>query len=221
MLEKYSSGCYANVYKISDVEKWEFPLADLERVDKTSDEHMFASLYYEHKIASLLFPGHFIDVVASTIARDEPFAPELRVGKIKLQIPTERTYTLFSRQADVPKEHAVFSSHMTLDGDDDGMEKVSVCPCSQCSLHRRFHYYNSLKDLAETFAKQTSMAGVEIPNDDMSDYCLGRNGIIFFEINRLDTDKAKAFINTTSDSNIRRTATDYLHRYEKLHAIPH
>ncbi len=221
MLEKYSNGIHANVYKLSErSDKWAYPFADLARVDRTYDRSYSARLYYEHKIASLLFPGHFIDVVATKVVpHGEPFFTDLRIGKTVLKIPGERTYTLFSKQADVPERHAVYSSHMIVDHDDgERLVKESVCTCSQCDQHRKFHYSHVLKDLAEAFAKQTDKAGIKIPSSDPSDYCLGRSGIIFFEIDNLDTKKLREFLAVTNNKDMEEKAIHYLKRYEEVSA---
>ena len=196
-MKEYSSGYHAQVFHTNERQQMQFG-ADLLRVESSIKRRLYAELFYKHKIAGLLFPDTFIDVVGSQVltSSDQQF---WRIG-------------LLSKLASVPSEHAGFSSHMSVNLDG----KKVPCNCSSCSQHFSFHMLHSLDEIAQETAEITSRAGIYAPYTDMSDYCLGEHGgVTFFEIDKFDPAGVDAFITGRTDTRTARVKR-LLERYRTI-----
>ena len=60
---EYAHGWSSFVYRLTPAEKGRFPDADLVKEVKTNDATWFQRLYLRHRIAYILFPANFINVV--------------------------------------------------------------------------------------------------------------------------------------------------------------
>jgi hypothetical protein len=119
--EKYSNGFNSAVYKVDNVDKKRFPNADLIRIDNSSkDRHWFGRLYYRHKIAHLLYPDNFINVVAVTVDsfKKDSFEEVSYSGSFNKEVE------LFSKVAPVSPDHAIYSSHMRINPDTRNKESM-------------------------------------------------------------------------------------------------
>ncbi len=163
MRNLYAEGCNADVYSMHDKHEWRthFPTADLVREGRSSWSTRVDAklLYYTHRIAGLLFPGHFIDV---TGARMQGGCPQL-----------------FSHKAPVPREHTPYSNHSYK----ITQPKRSGCDCDDCKTHREFHASHQLANRAAEFLERSKEIGIYPEANDITDYCETAEGkLIFFEL---------------------------------------
>jgi len=210
--EFYSHGAHSNVWRVGESDKKNFPHADLLRQEKQGDSFWYARLFYMHKIASLLFPGNFIDVVGVT--RD--FQDQIDDGSTEsnMKLP-KHTVTLFSKEARVPADHATFSSDCIVS---EG-EKVNKCGCVKCLRHKDFHNSESLFLRAKRFSRRVQQVGITVPYKDPSDYCLDRhtNKIVFFEIEGFKPPLVAQYLESSPDTTpSERRAQNLLLRYNEL-----
>lgn len=159
-----SRGSKISVYRTTERERALYQGADLVRVEnQTLRSHR--ELYFSFRIADALFPGVFIHVTAA--------------------LANDNDIEIYSKMAEVPSQHAKFSAHMLFDSERD-IQKESRCVCPDCMEHREYHKKHGLKDIALDLAKRMEGVGVHAPvgedDDDPSDYCLGPQGLIFFEV---------------------------------------
>ncbi len=178
----FSKGFHAQVYDITsetDEHLW------VTRADLVRAEHSMVNaslearrLFYSHRIAHLLFPKNTIEV---TGARME-----------------EGCTMLYSKLAPVPIEHAAYSM------DTIGYKKESTCLCDACSKHRQFHSENRLEAKALQTARTMEEAGIWVPSEDSTDYCMSHSGdIIFFE-HDISVLTVGDFIRTYPDLSIKK-----------------
>jgi hypothetical protein len=187
MAEIYSSGACSEVYKLTDSEKRLFPEADLVKIVDDKDRFWFARLFYRHKIAHLLFPDNFIDVVGATVNPQGPdLSEEIKIFDKSYFSAVDREHRLYSKLAKVDPEHATYSNHMRLVANNSGVFKKSICPCSVCESHREVHEKMHMEEKAMHFGRNLSSIGLGLPWDDPSDYCLSGENIIFFEIDHFE-----------------------------------
>ncbi len=164
MPRSYASGSNADVYAMHDRHEWRrhFPTADLVREECSSWSKQVDAklLFYAHRVAGLLFPGHFIDV---TGARMQGGATQL-----------------YSRRADVPEEHATYCNDIVAL---PMRAKHSSCSCEQCARHRAFHESQDLQKKAWLLAERLFEYGISVPTSDCTDYCQTSAGkVVFFEL---------------------------------------
>lgn len=205
--EPYSRGYNAGVWIISRREKFNFPTADLVRI--TNGDNKFMRIFYMHKIAQLLFPGQFINVIGARIVTRKSLE-----GEERQPLDAIRNF-LYSQQADVSSEHATFSAHMDI----GGPGKVSLCRCGNCASHREFHHSNALAERAYADSFLMKAIGIMPPNyGDPSDYCLTREGkIVFFEIEFLNGERLKNHLSSLRRPNPNeQKALALVRRYNKL-----
>lgn len=179
--EYYSHGTFGIVKTPNTGELLQFAQADLVKQWLENDARGAIKEFYRLKIAELLFPTRFIQVIGANSFKNDELLSELMRLVTFLDEPNDRTNIqgLFSKSAGVNPDHAVFSSHATLG--ENG--KSSQCNCSQCSNHREFHSDYHLPILAKHHAKEMKKAGIVPPYDDPTDYCLAANGnLLFFEV---------------------------------------
>lgn len=209
--EFYSKGFHAGIYEVSSQERLWFPHADLVRLDKprmAGDKNRFARMFYSHKIAQILFPNNFINVVAARVDRDKD-SDKYRT--------TSRTNMLYSQKADIPIEHSTFSAHMELPY--RAFQKVFSCRCSDCTSHRAFHLSNALAEKAEEVSIPMGKIGI-LPaySGDPSDYCLtGQGNIVFFEIDVFNDKALGEYLSSLENPNSReKEALVLINRYNEL-----
>lgn len=168
MSEFFSAGHNARVYSLSDSERICFPQAGLVRVENkpTESERSFLLRFYGYKIAHLLFPDHFVEAVDVRRAS--------KPGQSADSDPT-RYDLLYTRLAHVPEEHAVFAAHF------DKSNGLNPCLCQTCLDHVQLHQEYGLSSLAREVANRAGQFGIGLPSGDPTDYCLGENGVFFFE----------------------------------------
>lgn len=162
-MQNFSRGENASVDRVGTYlnECVMFPNADLVRTESSISPNC-KRLFYMHKVASLLFPRNFIEVVA---------AREINSFSTRL----------YSRLADVPEEHAIFARDCFKPW---GQEKRSICECRPCEEHRHFHDDHDLQQRAFELAKELQEWGIYVEYTDITDYCLDQKTgeIIFFEV---------------------------------------
>lgn len=225
--EFYSKGFCAEVYEVNSQERLWFPHADLVRLDGpwivgvVDIKNNFARLFYRHKIAQILFPDNFINVVAArTEVREALYEDRMLSTKTHRvhKLLESRTNALFSQKADIPVEHSTLSAHMRLDPDRK-QSKVSSCECNDCISHRKFHLSSALVDKAKEVSIPMRGIGV-VPSylGDSSDYCLtGKGNIVFFEIDNFDREALGKHLSSLNNPNSReKEAQILIDRYNKL-----
>lgn len=179
--ERFSGGHVASIYKVSDDEKALFSRADLVRVDRVADPSWFTRLYYKHKVASLLYPDNFIEVVGA------------RAVSLPLLVPTQtrqseeiQNHNLYSQMAKVNPDHATYADHLTLVVGEGKLYKDFTCSCVACVRHGQEHDGRDMAKLAQEASDFISPSGIVPPTDDPGDYCLTDRGVIFFELKSFD-----------------------------------
>lgn len=224
MQEKYSHGFHSEVYKVDKQQKLWFPLADLVKIDESADKNWFARLFYRHKIASLLFPYNFINVLGAQVEPwEKNLIDEVTIGKTTLRERKRRVHRLFSQMASVPANHSVFSEHMDINLDiavgDKKAEKVSLHDCVDCKSHREFHKSNDLEKKVIETAFPMQEIGILPPIDDPSDYCLTTEGnMIFFEVNEFDEEVLGKHLSSLKNPNeMEEKALRLLCRFNELY----
>jgi hypothetical protein len=213
---EYSSGFHAKVFNVSPEQKFLFPQADLVRVESCDDPFWFQRLHKRYKIAELLFPEHFIEVVGSQIIPPEPVIGQSEGFDGRMTTYHERRdQLLYSKLAPVDTNHAVYASHIILN---KGRFKESVCTCVTCKDHRHFHKRHDLARKAERFNDRIKHCGIKVPDCDPSDYCLGPNGIIFFETEELDRHILRSYLeNLHNPNDNQQLALRLLDRMDQSH----
>ncbi len=188
MREKYSEGNHGAIYFATEREKKYFGPVGMVREEIQTEQSHSLFLFYGYKIAGLLFPDSFLKVHAvqqcrlplsrTTDHRGEPYEKQ------------EFLHRLFSEKASIKDEHAIYSSHM----ESIGGFKDSVCGCSSCLDHRSFHEVNEIERQTEELVWKVEKAGISLPVDDPSDYCLTENGILFFEMSGFQPEKTEEYL---------------------------
>ena len=204
MGEFYSNGGHGNVEHAGTTDRLWFSQADLVKSETLGafDKDRFARLYYRHKIAELLFPGNIIQVVGASSTHneesDDPWGPKY-------------VHRLWSRRAVVPTGHAKYSAHM-----DKSNNTLKRCTCPICIRHHaRFHTSN-LERRARRLSKHAEAMGIELPSWDETDYCLGPNGILFFEVDGIDVHTLWTYLTSTSrEPSVTSLCLKYLDRYHQ------
>lgn len=214
MLEEglFSKGLHGRVRRLSDVEQEMFPEADLVREEGgCSDPCWFNRVYYWMKIANLVQPGCLIDVVAARKILERPSRKEVQ-GRTLYTHPPEYINLLYSRKAEVPEEHAIFSMHKRYYG---------RCSCDVCTHHAHFHEKNNLEAAALQLHEHVRAKGFSLPWHDPTDYCLHQRGnsIVFFEIETLNPEKvARSVHNMLLSRDVVRQVKNLLERASLSHA---
>lgn len=207
-LQEFSNGCHGRVYHATPENKLNFPRCDLVKSEDAEDPLHHKKVYYQHKIAQALFPNNFIEVVGSAVCPPYP----------KLTFP--RSHLIFSKKAEVDKSHAVYSAHMGLYNDFKETIKRSTCECSDCTSHRDFHAHSGLHYEALSVFNRCLEIGLKLPYRDSSDYCMGENGIVFFEITHLDPDKLGCHLRGIRNrSTAEQNALNFLERYQQISPV--
>lgn len=192
-----------SVHTVTDAQRLRFPSADLVRYERSTNPFFYKLLFYKHRIARLLYPDQFIEVVgAVTEARpggEDSFAKD---------------HLVFSRKAPVPDEHATFAAHMEIDDDGPKRLKKSLCKCSVCVSHRRFHRDHDISMKAFDASSEFWRRGITVPWDDDSDYCMtDKEKILFFEIDGMDYRVLQNNIDDVDDPAVRDTIEKMSARY--------
>lgn len=197
--ELFSRGMHAKVHPLDKAESRHFPNADLIRVECRDGPYFFKRLFYRHRIAHLLFPQHFIDVLGVTAQNaNDPDHPFRTVSN------------LYSKRADVIQDHATYAAHMQLH---KGVKK-SLCSCDACKAHRLFHAQNDMTLHALKDAKNYNPMGIHTPWDDDSDYCLAGDKLVYFEIESFDHLVLGQRLDEIADVNVRAALASLLGRYK-------
>ncbi|KKQ38434.1 MAG: hypothetical protein US54_C0010G0015 [Candidatus Roizmanbacteria bacterium GW2011_GWA2_37_7] len=173
--------------------------AEIVRVKLGRPNGFFPLEYYQTHIADLLFPNAV--VTYRGVRYDET------PGQ-----PYSFIYYL-SKMAKIPKDHAVYSAHMT----DDLGDKRSICSCQACATHRASHLY--IDEKAYQVAQGLEKAGIGVPWYDPSDYCLDQstNTIRFFEIDEFDSAKLRNYLHSLDMPDyLKRRVNRLLGRYEAI-----
>lgn len=215
-MEKYSRGGHAEVFRINLNEGIWYPNADLVRVENSDHPLIFMTRFYAHRIASELFSSYFIQTYGAR--RTDVHVPIFRM---------KYNHYLYSKLAQVPRDHAIFTAHVvfrSLAEEHDWTDTVikdSTCKCSACHRHRKFHKDNKLKDQASYMFTRFADIGI-IPDNDFTDYCLtDRGNLIFFEVDSIDINRLRPFLESIKDPNQRqRHALRMLNRYQELCELP-
>lgn len=188
----YSKGFHASVRNLTPAEKALFPKAELVREEeRCTDAYWSARLFYRHRLATVLSPGNFIHIVAATSTEAKPAYTCEVIGQDVI-MPAEYNIQLYSKKANVPDEHAIYSLHMS---DKGGMGKRSMCDCTVCKDHRIFHAVEDMERLAYDENEVLRKKGITVPWHDPTDYCYTyENKLVFFEIESLDVPVIEASI---------------------------
>lgn len=187
MLTEFAHGHSAVVYyNNKEGLRPPFSRADLVRVEQCLGPEYGAFVFCQMQLVQMAFPGHFPEVIAYRVRKDDPKSFVERGGILSY----EPSYYLYSNRTATPSDHNVFCDHIA--NDLEGY-KIHTCPCATCSAHALIH--EESHSAMHTFVKTALQAGIELPYDDPTDWCLGSNGnIVFFEINRLHVNPFSDFI---------------------------
>lgn len=201
--ELFSKGMHAKVHPIAEQEKILFPQADLTRLEFSDRPFHHKLLFYKHRIAQLLYPDQFIEVVGA-MAKAKPDCGNAFV----------KDHLLFSKKAHVPAEHAIFAAHMEIDERGPRRLKRSMCACSVCDSHRKFHRDHDIAMKAFVDSSEFHRRGITVPWDDVSDYCMSYKGkILFFEIEGLDYRVLQNNVDDVEDPLVRESIKKMSARY--------
>lgn len=180
---EYSRGFNAKVYRLSPDSPY-VKKADLVRIEDTFDYLWFERLYIAHKIASLLYPDNFIQVVG---AANRPISLDGKPGYHA---------ELYSKLAPIPPDHAIFSAHFAVTTKPALADRYHHhnnsnpphCECRTCFDHVNFHEQHKLRSKAtQLHIDSLTHSCISLPYDDPTDYCLTSNGLIFFEIEQFNS----------------------------------
>lgn len=201
MSELFSAGHNARVYTLSDYERMRFPGAGLARVENrpaVEEDRSFLLRYYGYKIAHLLLPEHFVEVVGARRAA----APGELEGS-----DTAKHDILYTKLANVPEGHAVYAAHF------DKSHGLSPCRCQTCLDHVQLHQEFDLARMAKSVAESAARFGFGLPSGDPTDYCLGENGVIFFEYDLFYPSMLIERLSTMRGEDVAQEALRYVDLY--------
>lgn len=200
MGNEFSSGANGQVYLTNGTDvMWSakdqtlWPKAELRKVEShgIAGTH-FGVIYYWHKIASLLFPNNFPEMIGASIRYS--------------------TDQLFSRMAPVHPGHAKFTVSC---GEGQGGRKSPDRTSETCMEHYRFHQEHNLEARAKELSDEVSPWGIGVPAHDITDYCLSATGdIVFFEVGVYPWKTRNKMKNTDLAPDIRHRLEQYLARLE-------
>lgn len=219
----FAKGGNSLVRKPSIEERTMFTHAQLVREEFKNIKDMARISFYRHKIASTLFPGHFIEVVGVTSTPNAGaggrFEIESTTPNIYKNPVLNRLYSVLSR---VSPDHATYTSHMGFqvqDGLDFGAGgKKFECTCIVCQRHHRQHgLITTLK--ASLLSRRFDLAGIEVPTDDQTDFCDVNGKLVFFEVNWVDPEKVKEYIASQKNlpESTKRRVSNLAERLAQLH----
>lgn len=217
--EFYSRGYHASVRYTTEEEKFQFPNADLAR-EESLPVRLAKKRFYIHQIAFLLFPGNFIDVSGLIIGKGGTYsqAPTRDRADDKSFFPTQ----LLSTLANVSQDHAIYSNHMEVVKHALGVyRKRNLCGCEICKKHQKNHDRFNFRNF-KGVVKNLENAGIFVPIDDESDFCLTPEGnYVFFEIDYLDPKRVAKFVSNkkTVPKETAHSVTKLLARIEELKRI--
>ncbi len=175
----YSKGMNAIVRAVTPDEQKLFPQAELAREELCGDPYFFKRNFYRHRIAQILFPGAFPEVVGASQLIHTPQSMSEFAGESTV-VHAKYMNLLFSKKSPVNEDHSVYSMHMIM----NLRGKYSLCSCGTCKRHRIFHAENDLEIRAHAMHQQVKDVGIDLPWDDPTDYCLSGEKILFFEMQR-------------------------------------
>lgn len=142
------------------------------------------------KIASLLFPEHFIKVLDLKLIKKSK--DEIEHGSN----PHYVTSYMVSELAPTHPDHAVYSRHLKKD------YKFSNCDCEVCRPHRNLHFSTEYMHHLSDVKTKLNRAGILVPDDDHTDHCLGPSGIIFFETDLPEIPKLREYLKNLGKNEI-------------------
>lgn len=208
--EKFAEGFHAAVYPVGDKERLRGRAARADVVRKENHEKLFyfAELFVKHRLCYLLFPEHFINVVASSTMRSGLECISYFDWDTGLPM-----HNLYSVKANVPIAHAHYGTVLT--GGIIG-PKRQTCPCAECAEHKRVHvkHRSEVDELHRTLLD----CGIEVPYNDGSDWCVTQEGnIVFFEIDVIDLSRLKQYIESQDiDAGTRKEIDRLIQAMEKI-----
>lgn len=201
--QEYAHGWNAGVYYVkSKLMPGPFSHADLMKAEPDEDELYGAKLFTYFKVANLLFPGHFPQVVAYSTNRQYP----IHYAGEEFNIPV---HYLFTKEASVYDEHRFYSVDMM--GLVNGKKKLA-CTDEVCQRHDEFHANH--EGLVREFAHDLHTAGIYLPYNDRSDWCVNplTGDIVFFEIDRLYVELIRKYM-IQNQGGISEKDAERLKRY--------
>ncbi len=189
-----SKGYHARVRHLNDEEKRLFPEAEIVRETTTTDVAWAVRNFWRHRLVHLFHPDMFINVVGASHTK-LPEDPSEVNDLVKF--PQSYLMKLFSKQARVPEDHLTFAAHTPSD-------KISLCDCSVCVRHRKFHGVHDLRFEAKKKNDQLQNVGISVPWLDETDYCLSESGLLFFEIQSLNLKRIQSVIDHVGNQQMQK-----------------
>lgn len=210
MLKEFSRGHNAVVYwNDKGNQPPPFSHADLVRIEPCLHFEDGTFIFCQMQLAQIAFPGNFPEVIAFKVGINDPKAFVDRGGIQSYEPP----FYLYSKRTSTPSEHNIFCDHI---GHDLEGYKIHTCPCSACSSHALLH--EKQHGNMHAFVRDALQAGIQLPYDDPTDWCLNDNGgIVFFEINKLDIATLSRYIHHLDLPQSQQAKADRLIRaYKKV-----
>lgn len=215
----FTHGGNSEIYRVNPTEKRVYPRADLVRLASNYGDEMYGlRTFCSMRLGGLLYPQNFIGVEAYRPKRIDQKKNPLQnllmaiaenLTSANLDAVWGNRSAIYSRLANVPPAHAVYTRHVKRREPDN---------CATCREHELFHKEHHLAKRAAGFAKQTAAAGITIPAGDITDYCLdpATNQPVFFEVDRIDPDIMEAYLlKKQKDKKMianEQVALNYLHK---------
>lgn len=219
--QKFSKGENASVYRTSAWDNLRFPQADLRRHATVDDPHWFQRHFYYLKIAHLLFPEHIIDVTGVTGSPKEEVS-YTDIHNPPHRIHTKRSYNLYSKEANVPSEHAIFSRNVTKKLSEEGGVTIIFQATKDRNIaikHNAKYHTGATYLKALEIAAKMSTVGIDVPCDDPTDYCISDSGdVVFFEVDGFNTKQVMNYLESRSNPmSHEKRALHLLKRASELH----
>lgn len=215
-MKYFAEGNQATVYEI---DPHVFRKADLQRQHTDLNDKSFLKLYYEFTIARLLFEDNIIKVDGATCYKPGKNASFFRRVLFYSSLAfTGYQHVLYSRKAPVDDKHRVFGKHARHGPLEHS--KISTCSCEDCTKHRKIH--EQVQPLFADTVRRLGTAGLRVPKDDVSDWCVtindrGEPVIIFFELDGFDAGLVEEHLRSLRDHNPKYTFTAGLLARYKYH----
>lgn len=181
-LEYLSHGHNASVFRDSLAPSIciEGPLIRREENDEAEDHYV--KLFNTHLLAYILFPDNFPKPIKRGIDRMST-KTMMNIGGVLKYAPV---HILYTQEVTIPQDHHVFTNHINTG---EFGEKIRTCSCPSCSTHDEYH--SSYRSRMFNLLYQIKEAGIEVPFDDPTDWCVENDKVIFFEVEHLDPKKIR------------------------------
>lgn len=199
MPERFTHGMNADVFMDDE--------GLVTRVDRLDSVNLAMVTFLDLKIASLLFPNHFIEIIGMELIKTSAKLENLEAFHVERRIK--------SKLAPIPPEHAIFTKH--LKENLNFFLRGLICDCAVCQAHNNLHNLQLEENInIDRAAWEIRNAGIYVPTDDPTDYCLGPKGVIFFEVDLVIPSQLRNYIHSLNSREIADQTENLLHFQQEL-----